>query len=173
LPDGREFIADLKIAYGIDYRAPCDARHTGLTSGSVDAVTSTDTLEHIPERHIGATLAECHRLLRDGGVMSCQIDYKDHYSYSDPQISPYHFFRYSDRRWALFSQSLHYQNRLRHSDYLRRIAAAGFELLEEFRVGGSSEDLETIRLAPLASRFRAYHLTDLATKSSVLSFRRI
>src|SRR4029079_16893267 len=35
--------------FGIRYLAPLDARATGLPAGSVDFVTSTSTLEHIPE----------------------------------------------------------------------------------------------------------------------------
>jgi methyltransferase family protein len=67
----------LKEYYGIDYRAPCDARHTGLEVGSVDCITSTNTLEHIPLQDIRAMLRECHRLLRDDGLMSSVIDYGD------------------------------------------------------------------------------------------------
>ena len=43
-----------------------DARATGLPAGSVDFVTSTSTLEHIPEDDLVPLLAECRRLLRSG-----------------------------------------------------------------------------------------------------------
>ena len=107
----------LKNYYGIDYRAPCDPKRTGLESGSIDCITSTSTLEHIPVEDLKAVLLECYRLLRSGGVTSFLIDYADHYFYFDREISGYNYLQYSDITWALFNPALHYQNRLRHPDY--------------------------------------------------------
>src|SRR5439155_25640807 len=59
------FTTVLKQRYGIDYRAPCDAKQTGLSARSIDCITSTSTLEHIPRRDISPILRECHRILRD------------------------------------------------------------------------------------------------------------
>jgi hypothetical protein len=47
-PPDRDGLESFLAALGIEYRAPCDARATGLPVGSVDFVTSTNTLEHIP-----------------------------------------------------------------------------------------------------------------------------
>ena len=44
---------------------------------------------------------------------------KGHYSCFDGTIGPYNFLRFSDELWGLVSPGLHYQNRLRRSDYLR------------------------------------------------------
>src|SRR5205823_13839725 len=96
---GRSFITELEEIYGIDYRAPCDAKKTGLPSLSVDYITSTSTLEHIPPEAIRLILRECYRVLRDRGVISLLIDYNDHYTYSDHKISVYNFLRYSDWVW--------------------------------------------------------------------------
>jgi SAM-dependent methyltransferase len=172
LPDGPSFIRSLKEEYGIDYQAPHDARRTGFSASSVDFITSSYTLEHIPERDIGPILVECHRLLQDDGVMSFMIDYQDHYSYFDPTISAYNFLRHSDQTWRFFSSSLHYQNRLRHPDYVRAMQDARFEVVEEDRVEGSADDLQTIRRLPLAPRFRTYGLAELAIRSSVLVMRK-
>src|SRR5262245_3612500 len=88
-----DFLVLLKDHYGIDYWAPCDARRTQLEAGSIDWITSTNTLEHIPLQDIHAILQECRRLLRDDGLMSCLIDYEDHYSYFDHSISGYNFLQ--------------------------------------------------------------------------------
>ena len=48
LNDGHKWISQLEELYGIRYLAPYDARHTGLPDESVDFITSTNTLEHIP-----------------------------------------------------------------------------------------------------------------------------
>ena len=165
-------LALLKEYYGIDYRAPCDARRTGLRAGSIDCITSTDVLEHVPPHDIQAILRECYRLLRDGGVMSCRIDYTDHYSHFDKSISPYNFLQYSDKAWALFNPPLHYQNRLRHRDYLDLLRAAGFAVVEEQCREGTEADLQTLERLPLDPRFGAYSLSDLAIRNALILVRK-
>ena len=168
----RSLQTSLKEYYAIEYRAPCDAGQTGLEKSSIDAITSTNTLEHIPPGDIKAILRECHRLLRDEGLMSFRIDYQDHYSYFDRSISAYNFLRYSDRTWALFSPALHYQNRLRHRDYLELFEAAGFEVVEERRTNGTVADLETIERIPLDKRFLEYSPQDLAIRGALVVLRK-
>jgi SAM-dependent methyltransferase len=165
-------LALLKEYYGIDYRAPCDARHTGLEAGAIDCITSTSTLEHIPLQDIRAILRECHRLLQDDGVMSFLIDYQDHYSYFDRGISGYNFLRYSDKAWTFFSPTLHYQNRLRHRDYLGLFREAGFEIVEERLREGTEADLKAIEQLPLAKRFRTYSLPELAVRNALITVRK-
>jgi SAM-dependent methyltransferase len=162
----------LKERYGIEYKAPCDARETGLPTASIDCITSTDTLEHIPLPSLRAILKECHRLLRDDGVMSFQIDYQDHYSYFDSRISVYNFLQYSDRAWAFFSPPLQYQNRLRHRDYLGLLDEAGFDILEERRQDGTESDSRIIERLPLDQRFKRYSLSELAVHKAILVARK-
>jgi len=158
--NGRDISMVLLQSCGIDYFAPHDARQTGLPSASIDCITSTSTLEHIPPPELRATLLECRRILHSGGVISMRMNYEDHYAHSDPTISAYNFLRYSDRVWhGLFSPSLHYQNRLRHSDYLALFREAGLEVLEAHCVEGNEADLDQV---PLDQRFRGYSMEDLA-----------
>ena len=169
----RDFCSSLKECYGIEYRAPCDARHTGLAQGSIDCITSTNTLEHIPPEDIPAILVECRRILQDHGLMSFRVDYQDHYSYFDTGITVYNFLKYSDKTWRLFSPALHYQNRLRHRDYLDLFQAAGFEVVEERRTEGTTADLETIKRLPVDKRFQAeYTLRDLAIRNAHFVLRK-
>ncbi|MDQ4133713.1 MAG: methyltransferase domain-containing protein [Actinomycetota bacterium] len=165
-------VEDVLAAHGITYRAPCDARDTGLPSGSVDFVTSTKTLEHIPGADIDAILHECHRLLRPDGVMSMHIDYQDHYSYFDRSISVYNFLRYGERQWRRYNPSLHFQNRLRHSEYVAMFEKAGFELLDEQRVDGTPDDLEAIASLPPATPFSIFDPADLAVRGARLVLRK-
>lgn len=158
--------------YGIDYRAPCDAKRTGLRSRSIDCVTSTATLEHIPPADIGKILRECHRILRDDGVMSLLIDYDDHYSYFDSNVSGYNFLQYSDRLWAVFNPSLHQQNRLRHRDYLEILRDSGFDVIEDQHKDGSDVDLQVLGPLALASRFKSYTVAELAVHNSLIVTRK-
>src|SRR5438067_829197 len=125
-------------------------------AGSVDCITSTNTLEHIPPDDLAAILRECYRILAPSGLVSLDIDYQDHYSFFDPRITAYNFLRYSARTWSFFSPSLHYQNRLRHPDYLELVKAAGFKIIEEKRTDGTAEDLAAVQQMPLDQRFRGY-----------------
>lgn len=166
------FLSSLEKYYGIKYLAPCDARNTGLKTGSVDVITSTNTLEHISTNDIRKILLECHRLLRNDGLMSLFIDYKDHYSYFDHSISAYNFLQYSDRTWKFFNPPLHYQNRLRHKDYIQLFHSTGFEIIEESHQDGTIEDIETIERLFIDKRFRAYSFSELVVKSSHFVLRK-
>lgn len=117
-PEVKTF-ADLERFYRIRYLAPFDMRATALPSGSVDFICSTSTLEHIPKKAIGDILRECRRISTGNAVMSFVIDYHDHYATADAAISRFNFYRYPDWQWRLFNPGLHFQNRLRHSDYVR------------------------------------------------------
>jgi len=160
--------AQLKTFYGIDYRAPCDPTHTGLQNGAIDCITSTSTLEHIPISELKPLMAECHRLLNPTGVISLLIDYADHYAYFDSTISLYNYLQYSDRTWALFNPSLHYQNRLRHKDYLDLLGDVGFQLLEDERFG---TNLDAVRHLSIDRRFSTYTLEELVVGSALILAR--
>ncbi len=170
--DRRGICTALHRYHGIDYFAPHDARRTGLPPASIDCITSTSTLEHIPPPDIRAILQECRRILRRGGVISMRINYDDHYAFVDRRISVYNFLRYSDRVWHdLFSPSLHYQNRLRHSDYLTLFREAGLEVLEARRIDGTAADLASLAQLPLDRRFRGYSIEDLAVRGAFVVLR--
>jgi SAM-dependent methyltransferase len=162
----------LEELYGIRYFAPRDARDTELASRSVDCITSTSTLEHISPNDIGAILRECHRILRPEGLLSMSVDYADHYSHFDKSISEYNFLRYSERAWKLFNPPLHYQNRLRHPDYVQLFESNRFEIVEERRREGSPADLAIVLAMPLAKRFERYTAEDLAARGASFVLRK-
>jgi predicted SAM-dependent methyltransferase len=163
---------ELRENYGIDYRAPWDARNTGLAASSIDMVTSTETLQHIPVPDLSQILAECHRILKPGGLISAAITYDDHYSFSDRHISAYNFLQYSEDAWQLYNPPNHYQNRLRHVEYIRLFKQAGFSLLEEEPRYGSDEELEILGHLRIDTRFRSLSLDELAIHESHLAFKK-
>ncbi len=162
--------AELEDRFGIAYLAPCDARATGLDGGSVDFISSTNTLEHIPEDDLVPILAECRRLLRPDGVLSSRIDLRDHFCDVDARLSPYNFLRYSDRTWRLVNSKLGYQNRLRRPDYVRAFADAELSIVAE-NVTRPDEGLAALRALDLDPRFRAYPLEELAVQALVVVAR--
>jgi SAM-dependent methyltransferase len=159
-------LADLEDRLGIEYLAPRDASNTGLPAGSVHFVSSTSTLEHVPEPDILAVLVECRRLLRPGGIISSLVDMRDHHAYFDDSVSPHNFLKFSSRTWRLINSSLNYQNRLRHPDYIRLFEQAGFEILVEKTVAPTDAQLATLRGMALADEFRGrYSLEELGARS--------
>jgi SAM-dependent methyltransferase len=174
LPNGgsARWIKLLEEDYGIRYLAPCDARNTRLEEKSVDFITSTNTLEHIPAKDIRLILTECRRLLRKDGLMSFIIDYQDHYSYVDRGITAYNFLKYSDSGWRWYSPAFHYQNRLRHSDYLHLVREASFEVIEESVTEPSESDLAFLREAGIWEPFRKnYDCIELGIRSAHMVLR--
>jgi SAM-dependent methyltransferase len=173
VPDGGGVSSahDLEERFGIAYVAPRDARATGFDAASVDLVSSTNTLEHIPARDLAPILAECRRLLRPGGIMSSRIDLADHYSYFDRSLSPYNFLRYDDARWRWLNSDVLFQNRLRRPDYLSAFTEAGLEVLEETASRPDDAGMAELARLDLAERFRGYRLDDLAVTALVLVAR--
>jgi len=152
---------ELADRFGIRYLAPCDARRTGLPASSVDFVSSTNTLEHVPADDLVPLLAECRRLLRVEGILSARIDLSDHFSRFDDSISPYNFLHYSDRGWRLFNSTLLYQSRLRRPDYERAFVGAGFAVVVAKSRTPRDADVMLASVRP-ATRFGGYVLDDLA-----------
>jgi SAM-dependent methyltransferase len=152
-PEISDVDGDLFAKYRIRYMAPGDARATGLADASVDMVCSTSTLEHIPENAIRSILKEARRILKPTGVASFIIDYHDHYASGDRSISRFNFYRYGHALWRIFNPGMHYQNRLRHSDFLKLFD--GFSVTESAIVPPDQIDV------PLAAPFKHYGARDL------------
>jgi SAM-dependent methyltransferase len=151
---------------GVTYLAPVDVSATGLDDEGFDFAGSTSTLEHVPRGEIPPLLAECRRLLRPGGVITLLIDYKDHYGGFDPSCSVYNFLRFSDRRWRKYSPSFHYQNRLRHSDYINFVEQAGFEISEVTTIDPTDADRRWLKENEIDSSFAGYEPDDLLIRDA-------
>ncbi len=165
--------APLEAAFerlGFEYLAPCDCRSLPLRGGSVDAVVSRAVLEHIPAPVIEAIFAESHRVLKPGGVACHLIDTSDHWEHQDKSISKVNFLKFPDAFFRLTClNSLNYQNRLRHCEYINMFRNARFSVLR----GDRQVDPEAVRALGslrLAMRFQAFAADDLASvRSSILA----
>lgn len=117
--------------YGIEYRAPYDASKTDIRDKSLSACISSWTLEHIPKESITAIFLELHRTLKDDGIVSAKIDYSDHYAHTDKTISLLNYLRFDENTWKRYNHNCHYQNRLRHYDYIEIFNKCGFIVINE------------------------------------------
>lgn len=162
VPVGSDLAAGLAQGYGIEYRAPADARAVDLPDASVDMIATTNTLEHIPIDSLLDIMKEGRRLLSPRGVVSMLIDYSDHFAHSDSSITVYNFLRFDAATWRRHNTGRHFQSRLRHSDYARLFRDAGFRILaQEAERPRDWEKL--VERQPISSEFRGYEIDDLAT----------
>jgi SAM-dependent methyltransferase len=161
--------AELETRYGIEYRAPADARATGLPTESIDCVHSTLTLQHIPGEVLKTILRESRRILTAEGLLLSIIDYKDNYAYTDRSITAYNFLQYPEKRWRWFNPPLHFQNRLRHAQYHALFEDCGFCVVGQAVNAGTGKDLEAIRKLRVAPEFAGFAAEDLAVRSSSIA----
>jgi hypothetical protein len=164
-PEIMDLDEDLMSRYRIDYRAPADARRTGIPAGSVDFFCSTSTLEHISAPDIARILSECRRVASPGALYSFIIDYHDHYATTDSRITRVNFYRYSAAFWRIYNPPSHYQNRLRHSDYERLFLDQGLNFLENRPI------VPSITVARLHKEFGHYSQTDLMALNGYFTLR--
>ena len=154
-------LSDLTNHWGLHYQAPLDARNTPFPNNFFHFSSSTSTLEHIPPEDILAILTETYRILKPGGIVSLIIDYQDHWSYFDANISVYNFLTYSPSQWKRYNPSLQYQNRLRHSDYLQIISQTPFQIVKETPFFPSEIQEEALKNLPLAKDYQEYGFEEL------------
>jgi hypothetical protein len=158
----REALAELGL-----HVTPGDARELTLAQPP-DLISSNTVFEHIPAEVLVGILARFAEISSDGSVMSHLIDLCDHYAYIDPDVSIYHFLRYSDRVWRLIDNDVQPMNRLRASEYLRLYERAGVPVTEEHLRG---DDPLALIGEPLAPRFKAMDPADVACNASHLGTR--
>jgi SAM-dependent methyltransferase len=148
----------LATRYGVSYQV---ADGIQLLTERYDAVASTASFEHIPERALRELVPHLASVLREGGVVTAEIDYRDHWSFIAP-VPPDHFYRLSERAFARINTPRMFQNRLRPSDLAALFEANGFRCLDEARTtmaltGGPSSR---------TPRFQRYAEQDLAVATA-------
>lgn len=114
---------------GIYYKAPASINDVPES----ELLVSNSVLEHVPAR----SLKEFVRVPK----ALHHIDYKDHYASFDKSITPYNFLRFGERTWKLFNPQSHYQNRLRHRDYVSLFDAAHYTYKCRVRQPANAEEM--------------------------------
>tara|TARA_Y100000589_G_scaffold321244_1_gene352322 strand:- start:334 stop:1194 length:861 start_codon:yes stop_codon:yes gene_type:complete len=117
--------------YGIYYIAPYDATKIHLSDKSIDACISTNTLEHIPKFDIIGIFSGLYKKLNDEAIVSLIIDYSDHYAHTDNNISLLNYLKFSQNQWKKYNHKIHFQNRLRHYEYINIFEKIGFRVIKE------------------------------------------
>lgn len=105
------------------YLAPADLLKLAIEKHSVDIITSRAVLEHVPPSIIKALFGAFNQLLTTTGVMCHIIDNSDHWEFCDKSISRLNFLKFSQKVFDFLSamNPLDYQNRLRHTQYIKNV----------------------------------------------------
>lgn len=164
--------ADFCQAIRVQYLAPIDASSTSLPDASIDYHVSCNVLEHIPTDVLRGILIEANRIVRPDGLLVHRVDHSDHFSHSDPSISPINFLRFADSTWGRWADNRYaYVNRLREDDYLHLFAAQG----QSLEVVDSQPDPEVLAAlnggVSLAGRFENKPHETLARLHSIFVAR--
>jgi len=149
---------------GLSYEAPYDVARIP----EIDIAFSHTVLEHIPAEDLAALFRDLRGKISPGGMMCHGVDHTDHRSNHDQSLSKIDFLRYSDAAWRWFCiNPQDYTNRLRHPEYVKLLADAGFELRHEHRYVSAEIEADLPSL-PLWGRFSDMDRRDLATTWSML-----
>ena len=98
-----------------------------IENNSIDYIFSHSVIEHIRKYEINTLIEEMYRILKPNGVISHNINYKDHLGESLNNL------RFSEQIWEsnLFAKSGFYTNRLPALEIHRLFKNRGFKLINE------------------------------------------
>jgi len=135
-----------------------------LEPESFDVIMSIAVLEHVYDPK--AALLGMDRLLRPGGVMLHQVDFRDHEMFSGGGCHPLTFLTISPRIWGLMTRHTGRPNRFLAGWWRDRLSACGYEVrvrvTDLLAPSGASELIAEIR-PRLSREFRSLPDDELAT----------
>lgn len=116
--------------YGIEYHAPFQTVYAGERN-SIDAVFSTQVLQHIPDEIMVDVFRQIYSWLKPGGIFLATIHMTFQFAAPDTNPREYQHLTFSPRAWkALFSSRLMHFNRFKGPDYRAALEKAGFRIIE-------------------------------------------
>ena len=116
----------------ISYIAPCDASNLPFAEKYFDFHISFTVLEHINIHSLDSIFEEAKRVLKDEGCLIHLVDYTDHLSHSDPNISKINFLSFSDRKIKYFINNKYmYMNMLRYDDFIKFFKKKSLQVIYE------------------------------------------
>ncbi len=134
-----------------------------LPEGSVDFMVSNCVLTHIPPAIIEPELKALRRMLKPAGKMYMMIGHDDHWSFHDPSMNRFNYYRYSDKLYnLLFATNFEYQNRMTRSEWLPIFERTGLKIVDYY-ANISDESRRDIEALPhIDERFAGLPREELA-----------
>ncbi len=93
--------------------------------------------------------------------MSVTFDFQDNWSYIEQNITGYNFLHYNEFGYKKYNPGVHFQNRLRHKDYLQMLEKVGFNVVSKKYHAVEEADLEKLRNLYIHFSFNAYTLEEI------------
>jgi hypothetical protein len=122
-------LKDLKNILNIKYYAPINIIDLNEKE-KFDSIISTNVIEHISKKNFEIILEKLIKIVKKDGILSFLIDYSDHYSHTDSNITSTNFLKYSELEFKKYNTPLLFQNRLRHYDYIDIFKNKKFKILK-------------------------------------------
>lgn len=165
----REYLQRL----GLSYQAPYAEAFPSLAD-SVDVVTSTQALLHVPRAAMPGCFRQIHQSLKPGGLFLATVHLRDILAGGfQTGLAKYSQLKYSPRTWERWINSpLMSFNRLKAPDYREFLEQAGFELLHFEVEPGTAEELKELDRVRIAECFKRYTREDLAARHLFFVARR-
>lgn len=146
----------------IEYIAPGDARNIEVESDFFDFYVSCTVFEHVSQDVLYDIVKESRRVLKPNGLSIHRIDYSDHFSHSDKDISAINFLQYSDKTWDRYAGNRYmYMNRLRHSEFVKLFKDSGYTIERE-QADHSDSVAQLLNHFEVDTRFKNMSKEDLA-----------
>ena len=132
-----------------------------LPDDSVDFLFSQAVLEHVRKDDLVDTIRECWRILKPGGIITHEVDFKDHLEESLNNL------RFSDLLWEAdwMASSGFYTNRIRFGEMLEIFKIQGFEIAVLHKEEWSTVPIPQKYMQP---RFRTIPDSDLKVSSAII-----
>jgi hypothetical protein len=150
---------------GISYHAPYEDTFVKLT-GSVDVITSTQVLLHVPRSAMPGCFSQIHASLKPGGVFLATVYLRDILT-GNPlgSVGRYKALRYSHETWDRWiNSSIMPFNRLKAPDYRAMLEKAGFEVVHFEVDPATAEDYAELDRSRVAECFQHYTREELAAR---------
>ena len=130
-----------------------------VEDNSIDYIFSHSVMEHVRKYELKTLIEEMHRILKPNGVISHNVNYKDHLGESLNNL------RFSEKIWEsnLFAKSGFYTNRIPAKEMHQYFKKGGFDLVQEDY--GRWEKLPISR-SFLSKEFRKFTNDELARPTS-------
>jgi cyclopropane fatty-acyl-phospholipid synthase-like methyltransferase len=114
---------------GFRYVIGVENAYGSIGDSELDAIFSSDVLEHVSASAIPEMSREHLRMLKPGGVSSHQVVPYDHLCIYDRRVNNKNYLRYDDTVWnRFFANDVQYVNRIQMSEWAHLFEEAGFEV---------------------------------------------
>lgn len=152
----------------IHYSAPLQFHKWRSPPIDMDICYSHSVLQRVPIKELAQYLSLAKRCLSDSGYSYHIIHHNDHNFRHDSKIGELHYLRFEDFWYDLLqSKKFNFQNRMRHSEFLRFFENQGFV---NIATETDSVDLARAGELKLANRFKSLSEEDLLiTRTHLLS----